>query len=247
VNWTEEAILAVLDRCCDAFTFPMLDNGYVYLAASRMSAFHSAHDWALAVEIFGFSPRAGIPDVHVYTFASTLRDRDAPEQYVSRAAYENYLVNNPNNQLRFFYPIEGDEWIDPDDGELVAEDARELVLRGRLFPTPAPDDYTAHGIELEEPSRVRVFELCRYLAAVARDDVLANDDDRRASVPIELDRVLTLDDWNHPNVVDASERPSGSETFRHLARVLVTGGPSHYRPTLAGNTHWRNWPEGGTL
>jgi signal transduction histidine kinase/ligand-binding sensor domain-containing protein/ActR/RegA family two-component response regulator len=81
VTWTEETILAVLDRCCDAFTFPMLDNGYVYLAASRMSTYGSTDDWALAVEIFGYSPRGGIPDVHVYTFASKLRDRDAPGQH----------------------------------------------------------------------------------------------------------------------------------------------------------------------
>ena len=27
-----EEILSILDDCCDAFTFPMLDNGYVYLA-----------------------------------------------------------------------------------------------------------------------------------------------------------------------------------------------------------------------
>ena len=29
-------ILSVLDRCCDTYTFPMLDNGYVYLAATRL-------------------------------------------------------------------------------------------------------------------------------------------------------------------------------------------------------------------
>jgi hypothetical protein len=32
-------ILSVLDRCCDAFTFPMLDNGYVYLAAKRLDRY----------------------------------------------------------------------------------------------------------------------------------------------------------------------------------------------------------------
>jgi hypothetical protein len=247
MNWTEEAILSILDRCCDAFTFPMLDNGYVYLAASRMSAFRSADDWALAIEVFGYSPRAGIPDLHVYTFASRLGERDTPEQYASPQTYENYLANNPNNQSRFFFPIDEGSWQDPDDGEYVADGARELLLRGRPFSIPEPESYPAHGIELEEFPRVLVFELCRYLAAVARDDVLATDRERRASVPPELDQVLTLEDWNHPDVVDATKRPSGSETFRQLARVLVTGDPTHYRPTLPGNTHWRNWPEGGTL
>ena len=48
--WTKDRILKVLDDCCDNFTFPMLDNGYVYLAASRLSAFRSVHDWQLAIE-----------------------------------------------------------------------------------------------------------------------------------------------------------------------------------------------------
>jgi hypothetical protein len=34
-------ILRVLDAGCESFTFPMLDNGYVYLAATRLSLFRS--------------------------------------------------------------------------------------------------------------------------------------------------------------------------------------------------------------
>jgi hypothetical protein len=59
----------------------MLDNGYVYLAATRLSLYRSATDWAIVIEVFGFSPRAGLPDTHIYTFASRLHDRDPPEGY----------------------------------------------------------------------------------------------------------------------------------------------------------------------
>jgi len=48
-----QLILAILDRCCDRNTFPMLDNGYVYLAATRLSLFRSPDDWAIAIEVFG--------------------------------------------------------------------------------------------------------------------------------------------------------------------------------------------------
>src|SRR5690349_24690426 len=60
-----DRILSILDRCCDAFTFPMLDNGYVYLAATRLSLFRAAPDWAMVIEVFGFSPRSGLPDTHI--------------------------------------------------------------------------------------------------------------------------------------------------------------------------------------
>ena len=36
-----KAILGVFDQAAEAFMFPMLDNGYVYLAASRLSVFKS--------------------------------------------------------------------------------------------------------------------------------------------------------------------------------------------------------------
>ncbi|MFZ1138757.1 MAG: hypothetical protein WAN76_06250 [Candidatus Sulfotelmatobacter sp.] len=99
-------ILSVLDRCCDAFTFPMLDNGYVYLAATRLSLYRTAADWAMVIEVFGFSPRSGLPDTHIHTFASSLYNRDAPEKYVNREAHDRYLANNPNNDSRFVYPID---------------------------------------------------------------------------------------------------------------------------------------------
>ncbi|MCX7359923.1 MAG: hypothetical protein NT015_17510 [Alphaproteobacteria bacterium] len=58
---TAGEILGILDRCCSAYTFPMLDNGYIYPAASRLSIHHAPDNWALVFEFFGFSPRATRP------------------------------------------------------------------------------------------------------------------------------------------------------------------------------------------
>jgi len=242
-----DQVLEVLDSCCDAFTFPMLDNGYVYLAATRLALFRSPVDWAMVIEVFGYSPRAGLPDVNVYTFASRLHARDSRDDYVSDEAYANYLANSPHNESRFLHPLAEGDWLDPNDSELVAENAASVVLRGRPLALPRPADYAGKGIHLEDQTRVRVFELCRYLAAIARDDVLATPDERRGSIRPEMTQLVQLEEWNHPNVVDDGERPSGSPTFRQLAAVLETGDVSLYRPTLRANTHWSHWPEGGTL
>ncbi len=51
-----DEILRILDDCGGAFTFPALDNGYVYLAGTRLSLHRSPEDWALVIEVFGFSP-----------------------------------------------------------------------------------------------------------------------------------------------------------------------------------------------
>jgi hypothetical protein len=240
-------ILSILDRCCDAFTFPMLDNGYVYLAATRLSLYRTVADWAIVIEVFGFAPRSGLPDTHIYTFASSLYNRDAPEKYVNGEAYDRYLANNPNNDSRFIYPIDAGGWQDDQNDEIVAEDAKEVIVRGQRQPIPSLDQYAQRGVKVENPPRVRVFELCRFLADIARNSVLATTQERRVSVLLDMVPILQLEEWHHPNIVDADERPSGSETFQQLAQVLATGNPAFYRPSRPPNTHWRNWPEGGLL
>jgi hypothetical protein len=245
--WTSDRILEALDACCDAFTFPMLDNGYVYLAATRLSLHRSADDWALAIEVFGFSPRGGVPDIHVHTFGSRLHARDTVDNYVTRDAYENHLSSNPHNDSRFYYPIAEGPWQDEETSELVAETATEVVLRGKAIAIPPLAVFAEHGIELEEAPRIQTFELTRLLAATHRDDVLAAPTERRVSVGPELREILVLDEWHHPDVADDAERPSGSDTFRQLANVLVTGDVDAYRPTVEPNTHWRNWPDAGSL
>ncbi len=63
----------------------------------------------------------------------------------------------------------------------------------------------------------------------------------------ELKKLMQLEEWHHPDVVDDEHRPRGSETFRQLAEVLVSGDARDYAPTCPSNTHWSNWPDGGTL
>jgi hypothetical protein len=242
-----EGILSILDRCCDSFSFPMLDNGYVYLAATRLSLYRSKVDWAMVIEVFGFSPRAGLPDTSIQTFASRLHDRNPPENYVNRKAYEMYLANNPNNEFRSVFPVHEGSWQDTENGEFVAEDAREVLVRNQAIPLPSVGEYARHGIELEQTPQIQVFELCRYLADIVREQVLATPMERRVSVFPEMEQILQLEEWHHPNVVDEKKRPSGSEVFQQLARMLATGNAKLYRPSHPPNTHWKNWPEGGRL
>ena len=244
MRWKSEDILQILDQCSAAFTFPMLDNGYLYLAASRLSLHRTETEWGMVIEVFGYSPRAGVPDTHIYTFASTLYNRDSPEKYNSRQAYENYLANNPHNDSRFVFPISNEDWIEGCD--YVAESATVVKVRGRAVPPPPLKEYGRHGIELEESPRIHVFELCRFLADVEREHVLCDLQERRISLPPDLHQVLQLEEWNHSNLVKGV-LPSQLEAFQQLAQVLVTGDHHFYQPSQPPNTHWKNWPDGGRL
>jgi hypothetical protein len=235
-------ILEVFERGSANSVFPLLDHPYYFLAASRLSLYRSAQDWALVFDTFAFSPRAGLPTITVVTFAGRLHARN-PRNYYTEQERRNWFAQHPHDEFEAFYPL-SDGWR----GELerVAKSARSLELRGRQVSIPAIDEYGKHGIKLVEPPHVKVFELCRYLAAVYREDVLATEPERRVNVPPELEPLLRLDEWHHPDRL-RNETPAGSVTFQQLAAVLASGDESKYRPTSPPNNHWRFWPIGGSL
>ena len=207
MNWKSGDILGVLDQCCESNNFPMLDNGYVYLAASRLSLFRSPEEWALTIEIFSYSPRSGIPDIHVYTIGSRLRRTRTHSDFVSSAAYEAYLANNPNNESNFIFPIEEGDWQNPSNDELLAPGRHYASVRGKSVGTPPLSEYARYQIALVSTQDVRVFEFCRYLAAFMRDSVLATPREQRICVPSDLVQLLQLEEWRHPDLVEG-ERPS---------------------------------------
>jgi hypothetical protein len=239
-------ILSILDQCCENYSFPMLDNGYFYLAGTRLSLYRSTEDWAMVFELFGFSPRTGYPEAPIITFANRIHNRTR-EKYVTQVSHETYIANHPHNDWHSRYPIAEGLWQDEENDAFVAQEAYEVVIREQSITLPSIDIYEKLGIVLEESPRVQVFELCRYLETIAREQILATSQERRVNVLPEMELILVLNEWNHPDVIQDSERPSGSETFRQLAQVLATGDVIHYRPTQAPNTHWRNWPDGGRL
>lgn len=232
-------MLRFLDEAAQSHRFPMLDNGYVYLGRTRLSLHSSPPEWALVIEVFGYSPRTGVPDLAVYTMASRLYDRE----HDARLRPEQRLPGYPHGEVDFFEPFDDDEWIDEEEG--VVEGVTHVAVRGQQVELPPASAYAGFGIDLEDPPNVGVLEVTRYLAAVTADLVLASPEERRIRVAPELREVLVLDEWHHPRVPD--ELPSQVDAFRRFAEVLETADAGRYRPTEPANTHWRHWPEGGTL
>jgi hypothetical protein len=56
-----------------------------------------------------------------------------------------------------------------------------------------------------------------------------------------------LDNTKKWNLEQWNNRPSSYETWQQIASVIVTGDTSMYKPTQMANSHWKNWPEGGSL
>ena len=141
----------------------MLDNAYVHLGATRMTLFRSKTDWALVIEIFGYCYKAKLPDLSIYTFASTLYKRDTLDDYVTEAAYHRYLAETPHNEFRLFCPVKHVTGWDPENPESVADTGGYVHLRDTQLPLPSPAVYAQLGIPLKSQGPDMVA-LSRYLA-----------------------------------------------------------------------------------
>ncbi len=228
--FTADEILSQLDACAAEMRFPMLDNGYVYLGDVRLSGYADDRHWALLIEVLGFNPRAdGI--------------RNAIYRYGNCLVGEVGLANED-----FITSLEEDPDYPAFDEEFGVLDGAEMVrVRGQAVPIPwGPAVLAAKGITLAEPPRLRVEELMRALLPEYRSQLLATEEELRRRMPADLPLLIRLDEWHHPDLVN-EERPSDSPSFQSLAEVLVMGDPNGYRPHPNPNTHWKNWPEGGTL
>ena len=53
------------------------------------------------------------------------------------------------------------------------------------------------------------------------------------------------DEYNQQQWQD--NRPSSYETWQQLARVIVTGDTAYYKPTLESTTHWKFYPDSGSM
>ena len=234
VSYKASEILEQLDRCAEAFTFPILDNAYVYPADTRMTLFRDETRWAMVIEVLGFNAHMGGTggiDNALYCFGNCLRRPPGI---------------SPEDTLR---PVsEGASGpLFEEDGITLRRRATDLRIRGCEVPVPRdPEHYQERRIELEIPPDIQGFELLRGLLPEHRELLLATDEEIRTRIPEDLPQILRLDEWCHPDISDG-DSPSASTTFQALAKVLSTGDPTLYRPRRKPNTHWTRWPEGGVL
>jgi hypothetical protein len=234
-SYSRGEILDQLDACAQNFTFPMLDNGYVYLGDTRLSSYRDDKRWAIIIEILGYHVRAGNHDgLHncLHCFGNCLKR--APG-----TANEDFL----------FVTEDGPEspTFDDEHGWYIREDAKTIRIRELIVPLKLSQEQLAEKeIDLVEAPQITGAELMRSLLPEYRELLLATEEELRGRIQPELPLILRLDEWHHPDLA-AGELPSESKTFQMISEVLVTGDASRYCPVDKPNTHWMNWLEGGTL
>lgn len=231
--FSAEEILEQLDACAERFEFPMLDNGYVHLAETRLHAFRDSDRWAMVIEVLGANNRegghAGI-DNCLHLFGNCL------------------TVEPGTSNEGFLYPTsDGPEGPTFEEGGSVRREAKTLRIRGEVVELPSREVLkNLNGEVIWRGRKLETHQLLRAISESHRDGLLATEDELRRFVPADLPKILKLDEWFHPDLCE-NELPSENETFQMLAGMLETGDVGVFRPTNDPNTHWKHWPQGGTL
>lgn len=228
-------ILAQLDKCNSEYTFPMLDNGYVYPAGTKLTAYRDDKRWVIVIEAIGFSYRGGGHNgisncLHIYGNCLSYEPGTRNENFL-------YLTDDANNCNTF----------DNEEYFYLNPDCKTFLLRDQVLPLHQDRDfYENSGIEIEDHERINAFEFLRLLDFLYHDKIVATENEISERIPVGLTKIIELHNWFHPDVAN-DELPSKNETFIQIAKVLETGDITFYKPTHEPNTSWRNWPEGGTL
>lgn len=230
-----EEILAQLDKCNSEYTFPMLDNGYIYPAGTKLTAYRDNKRWVIVIEAIGFNYRGGGHNgisncLYIYGNCLNYEPGTQNENFI-------YLTDDANNCRTF----------DEEEYFYLNPECTTFVLRGKILPLYQDRNlYKDSGIEIEALERINAFEFLRLLDALHHDNLVATENEIQKRIPKNIPKIIELHNWFHPDVVN-EELPSKNETFIQIAKVLETGKIEYYKPTHEPNTHWRNWPEGGAL
>lgn len=230
-----EEILNQLDKCNSEYTFPMLDNRYVYPAGTRLTAYRDDTRWVIVIEAIGFSYRGGghngiLNCLHIYGNCLNYKPGTKNENFI-------YMTEDANSCNTF----------DEEEHFYLNPDCSNFILRGQTLPLYHDRElYKNSGIDIEDQTRINAFEFLRLLDALHHNKLVATENEIHERIPSDILKIIEVHNWFHSDVIN-DDLPSTNETFIQIAEVLETGNIEHFRPTHESNTNWKNWPEGGTL
>jgi hypothetical protein len=229
---SEESVLKHLDNSIvgDYNDFIDLGHGYFELANCRLTLFKDKDDWAMVFEKFGYNARGGQPvQIQISFFGNCLRDKPV----------FNGIFSNLD-----FLDIENNIY------EVVEKQEDTITIRGCKVKIPTDlDSYQKYGIDWDFDGKIYIGAVLKYLTETSPYLTRATENEIRRYLPENLNKILTIDDWfqEEYHQFAPTVRPSKQETFKLIAKVLVSGNATLYKPTTKSNTHWSFWLDSGKM
>lgn len=225
--------------------FPDLEDGYMYVAGSKIHLYALDRLWSVVFEINGYHTRQGESIASLFYFGNCLNLE------VFEAAGRKYISNLYQHTL-----ISGDEFerielqVDDDEEAFERIDPKTEVIQvnGQKVPfEPNRAKYVELGIQPDahNPSGwIEFGEFMRYLHETDPAVLAVSDSIIERPFATPLSKLMTIDKFHFHSVLDKTNCPSELETFQQIANVLESGDKGAWSPTLKANNDWRNWESG---
>lgn len=213
-------ILRQLDQSAEQFRFPGFNNVNYHLGTARLNGFRNSHQWAILIEEICWWPASGGIVQNLSAFGNSLREKDLA--FPGQSAWLPGMIYWPHSSIQCSFD---------DCGELSYS---KLQIRGQTL------DLDPREVAEQPEVPERGFAIMVHLIESFREKLLCTPEELRLVVPSELELLVKLDQWLHPDVY-LGELPSQNESFVNLAEVLVSGDVSCLRPSTRPNVDWRVW------
>lgn len=191
-----------------------------HMGAARVSGFRNPRHWAIVIEEICWWPGSDGIVQNLSVFGTGLNKKALA--FPGQPAWEPGLIYWPHSSIDCCFE---------ESGELSYDSLR---IRGQAV-NLNPQDVVARP---EVPERG--FAIMVHLLESYREELLCTREELGRVVPAELDYLVQLDQWCHPDVY-LGELPSQNESFANLAEVLASGDRSLLRPAARPNVDWRLW------
>jgi hypothetical protein len=74
--------------------------------------------------------------------------------------------------------------------------------------------------------------------------ISATEDEIRNHIPKDIPKLMTIDEFHIVSAYEKTNQPSQQETYKLLAKILVTQDTTNWKPTQKPNNNWKNWESG---
>lgn len=223
-----------------------LEHGYCETAGNKIHLYADSTRWAIVFEKSGYQNRGYSAEIELDYIGNCI---DYPiDKYPER----NYITNSSRIILispEEYERISNKNGSDMEQFELLSSTATEVMIRNdKIQIEHDPKKYEAVGIKLREhdnPKKLIGYgDLVRYLNETSPTVINATESEIKKHIPSDLPKIMTINEFHFVSAYEKDNPPSGQETYKLIAKVLITKDTTFWKPTQKPNNHWTNWESG---
>jgi len=214
----------------------MLNNGYYYHVDQELKIYRNNKKWSIVMQFIQYNNHildiGGFSTI-VYKYGSDIE----PEQSLTNDSFYHLATKD-------------DEQIFLKEKKAFVSYLNPKAMHFKINHTSIPIEhdrtkYVKKGITLESKDKIRPWEVLRYLTPkyskhfwIPRDEL---------QIDSNLKEEIKITKWEHPDNIRTIF--SDMNSFIEIANCLASNLEFNRLKieTENSNTHWSNWPQGGTL